>query len=119
MTEEEAKQKWCPFAKTTDENHGTYNRTGGQFEPKYNDKHQPLFADQQGNEGTATELRKLWAQNCNKMSDLSLTRLGQYIPSAPDTACLCLGSACMAWIKTSMVGEIHGRCGLIPNKTPL
>ena len=101
MTEEEAKTKWCPFARDASEGVGTYNRIGGGFIQKRNDKGVMLFKDAEGKVGTRGEFP----------AGTAVTAFGHTAPVLPAETCLCLASACMAWRRTVVPQE--GSCALM------
>lgn len=101
MTEDQAKTKWCPFARDAQEGIGTYNRIGGGFIQDRNDKGVFLFKDAEGTIGTRGEFA----------SGVMVTPLGHTAPILPAETCLCIASACMAWRPTVVPQE--GSCALM------
>lgn len=111
MTEDEAKLRWCPWAKDSEENYGTFNRTGGQRQPKLNADGEMLYTDTKGVEGVRTSF----------IHGVPICVVSAFTRPAPARACYCLGSGCMAWRPTVGLtytyekdGSPTGYCGLVP-----
>ena len=94
MTEAEAKNKWCPFARQSDENTGAFNRLSA-YQVRLPDENGDIKKDPTVTIGIRYRYEKIAA-------------------GKPAEGCLCIASACMAWKLTpvNVQGEF-GYCGLV------
>jgi hypothetical protein len=82
MFETDAQARWCPFAKESDENFGTYNRTGGQ---------RVQAVDENGFRQYETDDHGV---------PLHSKPIMRTEPPGFPPSCCCLTTACMAWTST-------------------